>query len=197
MDRPATFFARPAVWREWLRKNHAKVNELWVGFYKTSSDKPSITWKESVDEALCYGWIDGLRQGIDAESYRIRFTPRKATSIWSKGNTARVAELEAEGRMTDAGRAAFAKRKESKSGVYSFERETPAELPADWQSRFEKKRKAWSFFSSQAPSYRRVAYHWVMSAKQDATRLRRFEQLLADSEAELRVAPLRPRQRPA
>jgi uncharacterized protein YdeI (YjbR/CyaY-like superfamily) len=192
LNRPATFFTKPAAWRAWLEKNHGRKTELWVGFHKTSTGKPSITWKESVDEALCFGWIDGLRQGIDDASYRIRFTPRKATSIWSKLNIARVAELEAEGRMTDAGRAAFANRKEAKSGVYSFERDKPAELPVEWQSRFEKKKKAWTFFSSQAPSYRRVAYHWVMSAKRDPTRLRRFEQLLADSDAALRVKPLRP-----
>jgi uncharacterized protein YdeI (YjbR/CyaY-like superfamily) len=197
VDRPATFFAKPSAWRAWLRKNHAKATELWVGFHKTRTGKPSLTWKESVDEALCFGWIDGLRQGIDDGSYRIRFTPRKATSIWSKANIARVAELEAEGRMTEAGRAAFAKRKEAKSGVYSFERESPAELPPEWQSRFEKKKKAWSFFSAQAPSYRRVAYHWVTSAKQEATRLRRFELLLADSEAGLRVGPHRPTKRSA
>lgn len=191
MERPATFFAKPSAWRAWLEKNHAKKDELWVGFYKTSTKKPSITWKESVDAALCFGWIDGRRQGIDEASYRIRFTPRKATSIWSKINIARVAELEAQGLMTDAGRAAFAKRKEAKSGVYSFERDKPAELPPDWQLRFEKTKKAWSWFSTQAPSYRKVAYHWVVSAKQEATRLRRFEQLLLDSANGLRVAPLR------
>lgn len=187
----ATFFAKPAAWRKWLAAHHAKETELWVGFHKTSTKKPSITWKESVDEALCYGWIDGRRQGIDEESYRIRFTPRKATSIWSKANIARVAELEAEGRMTDAGRAAFAKRKESKSGVYSFERDEPAALPPAWLARFKKLKAAWAWFSTQAPSYQRVAFHYVISPKQEATRERRFEELLRDSEAGLRVKPLR------
>ena len=96
-ERTATFFRNPTLWRKWLEKNHAKHTELWVGFHKTSTGKPSITWKESVDEALCFGWIDGLRQGIDEDAYRIRFTPRKATSIWSKVNIARIGALEAEG----------------------------------------------------------------------------------------------------
>lgn len=187
----ATFFSTPADWRRWLLKHHAAAAELWVGFHKTKSGKPSITWPESVDEALCFGWIDGLRMGIDETSYRIRFTPRKATSIWSNVNVRRVAELEAAGRMTDAGRAAFARRKDSKSGVYGHERAAPATLPPAWQARFEKKTKAWAFFEAEAPSYRRVAYHWVMSAKQEATRERRFEQLVADSAAGQRVKPLR------
>lgn len=187
----ATFFDKPSAWRKWLEKHHATETELWVGFWKAGTKKPSITWKESVDEALCFGWIDGRRQGIDAESYRIRFTPRKATSIWSKINVARVAELEAEGRMRDAGRAAFAKRKEAKSGVYSFERESPAELPPAWLKRFKAAKAAWTWFSGQAPSYQRVAFHWVVSAKQEETRSRRFEELLADSANELRVKPLR------
>lgn len=186
----ATFFATPAAWRRWLEKNHEKRAELWVGFYKTKSGKPSITWPQSVDEALCFGWIDGLRQGTGEDSYRIRFTPRKATSIWSKVNIARVEALEAEGRMTDAGRAAFARRKDSRSGVYGHERDKPAELPPEWRARFEKKKRAWSFFQSQPPGYQRIAIHWVMVAKREETRSRRFDQLLADSLAQRRIGVL-------
>ncbi|MBX3228432.1 MAG: YdeI/OmpD-associated family protein [Labilithrix sp.] len=187
----ATFFATPAAFRRWLAKNHAKATELWVGFHKKGTGKPSITWPESVDESLCYGWIDGLRQSIDEDAYRIRFTPRKPTSIWSKVNIARVAALEAEGRMTVAGRAAFARRSEEKSAVYAYEREH-ATLTKEMQARFEKNEKAWSFFSSQPPSYRRVALYWVTSAKKEETRARRFAQLLTDSASGRRIAQLTP-----
>lgn len=175
------FFPNPAAWRRWLARNHVTAKEQWVGFYKTHTGKPSITWPESVDEALCYGWIDGLRKSIDETAYKIRFTPRKPTSIWSAVNIARVDELTKLGRMAAAGLAAFAKRKHEKSGVYGYERKKDAELEPAWQLRFERNKKAWTWFSTQAPWYRRIAYHWVMSAKKEETRLRRFEQLLSDS----------------
>ena len=172
------FFPTPAVWRRWLARYHDRKTELWVGFYKTKSGKPSITWPESVDEALCFGWIDGLRKSIDETAYKIRFTPRKPTSIWSAVNTKRVAELTEQGKMEPAGLAAFGKRTEAKSGVYSFERAAPAELTSELQRRFEKNAKAWTWFQTQAPWYRRTAIHLVMSAKKEETRLRRFEELL-------------------
>jgi uncharacterized protein YdeI (YjbR/CyaY-like superfamily) len=185
------FFATPEAWRRWLEKNHAKHDELWVGFHKRGTGKKSITWPEAVDEALCYGWIDGLRKSIDAEAYRIRFTPRKATSTWSSVNVRRIAELEKLGKMTDAGRAAFAKRREAKTGIYGHERTKAAELEPGWQARLEKDKKAWTYFQGEAPWYRRIAYHWVMSAKKEETRLRRFEQLLADSSKQQRIGPIR------
>lgn len=171
-------------------KNHAKATELWVGYYKMSSKRPSITWPESVDEALCFGWIDGLRKSIDEESYKIRFTPRKKTSIWSAVNVARVAELEKLGKMTEAGRVAFSHRRDDRTGIYGHDRKTEAALPATWQAKLEKDRVAWAWFSARAPSYRRTAIHWVMSAKQEATRERRFEELLSASRRGTTVKPL-------
>jgi uncharacterized protein YdeI (YjbR/CyaY-like superfamily) len=185
------FFKTPAEWRTWLSKNHDRVDELDVGFYKTSTGKPSITWKESVDEALCFGWIDGRRTGIDDETYKIRFTPRRAGSNWSAINIARVKELEELGLMHDAGRAAFAKRQDEKSSVYSYEQRKNPELSPEELKRFRAKKKAWAYFSEQAPSYRRAVTHWVISAKKAETRERRLETLIADSESEQWIKPMR------
>ncbi len=185
------FFASPDGFREWLEAHHAQASELLVGFYKRSSGKPSITWPESVDEALCFGWIDGVRKSLSDEAYTIRFTPRKATSIWSTVNVARVAALETAGKMTDAGRRAFALRRPERTGVYSFERAAAAALSSADERKLRANAAAAAFFDAQAPWYRRTAAHWVISAKREETRARRLERLILDSAQGLLVGPLR------
>jgi uncharacterized protein YdeI (YjbR/CyaY-like superfamily) len=175
------FFKTPADFRAWLVKHHATAPELLVGFYKKGSGKPSITWPESVDEALCVGWIDGIRRRIDDESYSIRFTPRRPGSIWSAVNTKRVAVLMRERRMLAAGVAAFEARDAKKTAIYSYERET-ATFPPAFEQRFRANAKAWTHFSAAAPSYRRLAAYWVTTAKQEATRERRLASLIASWE---------------
>jgi uncharacterized protein YdeI (YjbR/CyaY-like superfamily) len=183
------FFPTPADFRKWLEANHDTVPELLVGFYKKGSGRPSITWPESVDEALCFGWIDGVRRRIDDESYSIRFTPRRARSIWSLVNTKRVAELTRLGRMHAAGLRAFEARDPKRSGVYSFEqRQKDMTLAAEYATKLEANKKAWAFFQSQAPYYRRMASLWVMSAKKEETRLRRLATLIDDSAHGRRIA---------
>lgn len=189
MATSATYFKTPAAFRAWLLAHHQRETELLVGFYKTKTGRPSITWPESVDEALCFGWIDGVRRSLGEEAYTIRFTPRKPTSIWSAVNVARVAELTKQGRMSAAGQLAFEKRRPERTAIYGHERETPAELEPAWQAQLEAHPKAWAFFQSLAPSYRRIAIHWVMSAKRPETRQRRFEQFLAASSDGERVGP--------
>jgi uncharacterized protein YdeI (YjbR/CyaY-like superfamily) len=184
-----TFFSDPSKFRKWLEKNHDKEQELLVGFYKKGSGKPSITWPESVDEALCFGWIDGVRKSIDDESYTIRFTPRKPGSIWSVVNIGKVKELTKKGLMHPAGLAAFEKRKEHKSAVYSFEQKEIS--LGDYEKQLKANKKAWSFWTAQPPSYRKAASWWVISAKQETTRLKRLSTLIADCEAGQRIAPLR------
>jgi uncharacterized protein YdeI (YjbR/CyaY-like superfamily) len=190
--RPAkpTFFATPAQFRAWLLAHHATKKELLVGFYKKGSGKPSINWPESVDEALCFGWIDGVRRSLGADAYTIRFTPRKPTSIWSAINVAKVAELTKLGKMRDAGQRAFALRTAEKTGVYSFERNQAARLTPRQEKTLRANAKAAAFFDAQPPGYRRVALHWVISAKQEETRARRLAQLIADSAAQRRIGPL-------
>ncbi|MGH7472234.1 MAG: YdeI/OmpD-associated family protein [Longimicrobiales bacterium] len=188
----ATFFASPAVFRRWLQRHHATETELWVGFRKRASGLPSITWPESVDQALCFGWIDGLRKSIDADNYKIRFTPRKPKSIWSAINTKRAQELIEQGLMQPAGATVFRNRDVNKSNQYSFEREQ-VELDAAQSKLFQANRRAWAFFQEQPPSYRRTALWWVISAKQEATRRRRLATLMADSEAGLRLSSMRGR----
>jgi len=185
-----TFFATPAEFRAWFEANHASEKELLVGFYKRGSGTPSISWPESVDEALCFGWIDGVRKSIDEDAYTIRFTPRKPTSIWSAINVAKVAALEKLGRMTAAGRRAFEKRTPERTGVYSFERSAAAELNADEERALRANAKAASFFDAQPPGYRRTATHWVISAKRAETRKRRFEHLLSQSARGRTIGPL-------
>jgi uncharacterized protein YdeI (YjbR/CyaY-like superfamily) len=185
-----TFFATPAAFRAWLERHHADERELLVGFYKKGSGRPSLTWPESVDEALCFGWIDGVRRSIDADSYSIRFTPRQKRSIWSAVNIKRAEELIAEGRMTAAGRAALAARTEDRSRVYSHERRAAPELDPAQQARFEANAAAWEWFQGRPPSYRRQALHWVTSAKRPETRDRRLATLIADSAAGRTVKPL-------
>lgn len=185
-----TFFATPAKLRAWLEAHHEVKTELLVGFYKKSSGKPSITWPESVDEALCFGWIDGVRKTLGDDAYTIRFTPRKRTSIWSAVNVKRVAALTKLGRMTPAGLRAFEARKPEKTGIYSFEHKTPPRLEAAQEKILRANAKAAAFFDAQAPWYRRTATHWVVSAKRAETRERRLAQLVADSAAGRTIRPL-------
>jgi uncharacterized protein YdeI (YjbR/CyaY-like superfamily) len=185
-----TFFATPGELRAWFEANHQSARELLVGFYKRGSGKRSITWPESVDEALCFGWIDGVRKSIDEDAYTIRFTPRKPTSIWSAINVATVAALETLGRMTPAGRRAFEARTPERTGVYSFERTTAAVLNPDEEQRLRADAKAAQFFDAQPPWYRRTSTHWVISAKREATRRRRLDQLIADSAQGRTIASL-------
>jgi uncharacterized protein YdeI (YjbR/CyaY-like superfamily) len=174
------FFAKQSDFRKWLQKNHKKETELLVGFYKVDSGKPSITWSQSVDEALCFGWIDGVRKSIDKDSYQIRFTQRKPTSIWSAINIKKIEELIKKGLMQPAGLASFEKRVESRSKIYSYEKE-PAELTQSFKKLFKTNKKAWDYFQALAPSYKKVSIHWVMRAKQEATRLKRLKELIANS----------------
>ncbi len=190
VNRP-TFFRTPAAFRRWLEAHHASARELWVGFYRKGTGRPSITWPESVDEALCFGWIDGVRKKLDEESYEIRFTPRNSRSGWSTVNTRRIQELIREGRVQPAGLRAYDARDRVKSGVYSFEQRTQAKLGPDAEKRFKANKKAWTFFQSQPPGYRRIVTWWVVSAKKDDTRARRLETLIADSEAGRRIGLLR------
>jgi uncharacterized protein YdeI (YjbR/CyaY-like superfamily) len=175
-----TFFPTPAAFRKWLETNHPSATELLVGFYKKDSGKPSITWPESVDQALCFGWIDGVRRRIDDVSYSIRFTPRKQISNWSAINIARVAELTRLGLMRPAGLRAFEQRREDKPAIYAYENALRTLDPAD-EKTFRANRKAWKFFNAQAPSYRRVCIYWVTSAKKVETRARRLATLISDS----------------
>jgi uncharacterized protein YdeI (YjbR/CyaY-like superfamily) len=184
------FFPTAAQFRAWLAANHATERELVVGLYKKSSGKPSLTWPESVDEALCFGWIDGIRRNVGADAYSIRFTPRKPTSIWSAINVARVKELTKLGKMRPSGFRAFAARTPERTGVYSFERYGAAKLAPEQVERFAKNRNAHAFFEAQPPGYRRTAIHWVISAKRPETRDRRLAQLIADSAAGRRIALL-------
>ena len=185
------FFPTPSEFRAWLEKYHASQQELWVGFYKKSSGKPSITWAESVDEALCFGWIDGLRKSVDEVSYAIRFTPRKPRSIWSAINIKRAQELQAAERMSAAGLEAFAKRSDDRSAVYSYEQRKSAKLAAADEKKFRANQAAWSFFQSQPPSYRRIASYWVASAKKEETRARRLGILIECSARGESIGPLK------
>jgi uncharacterized protein YdeI (YjbR/CyaY-like superfamily) len=175
----ATFFAQPTQFREWLREHHATASELLVGFYKRDSGKPSISWPESVDQALAFGWIDGVRKRIDDESYTIRFTPRRASSIWSAVNIKRVGELDALGLMEPAGLAAFERRSGAKSAIYAYEQDGTAQLSADHQRVLDAHPAARRFFDAQAPWYRRRAIHRVVSAKKELTQRKRLDSMIA------------------
>ena len=174
----ARFFATPAQFRSWLAKHHKSSGELLVGFYKKGSGKPSITWPESVDEALCVGWIDGVRRRLDDEAYTIRFTPRRKGSIWSAVNIKRARELAKAGLMRPAGLAAFDKRDEKKSAIYSYEQRTTTEFDPAYEKKFRANQKAWAFFEAQPLWYQRQMRYYVMSAKNDATRLRRLGSMI-------------------
>jgi uncharacterized protein YdeI (YjbR/CyaY-like superfamily) len=184
------FFATPDEFRQWLEKNHKDFSEQWVGFYKVKSGLPSITWSQSVDEALCYGWIDGLRKSIDEKSYKIRFTPRKPKSIWSAVNIQKIAELTKLGKMKPAGMEAFKKLEAKKSKVYSFEQENIS-LDIAFEKEIKANKKAWAYFQALPPSAKKPSIHWVMSAKREDTQLRRLETLIQCSEEGLRIPLLR------
>jgi uncharacterized protein YdeI (YjbR/CyaY-like superfamily) len=172
--------------RRWLEKNHDKTQELWIGFNRKDSAKGGITYPEALDEALCYGWIDGIRKKLDDTSFTIRFTPRKKNSIWSNVNVRHVARLEKDGRMMPPGLAAFNAKDEKRAGVYSFERDV-AELEPAMQTRFKKNPRAWKYFESQPPYYRRIAAWYVISAKKEETRERRLSDLIMRSARESRL----------
>jgi uncharacterized protein YdeI (YjbR/CyaY-like superfamily) len=187
-----TFFATPEDFRAWLEAHHHTETELLVGFHKKGSGRPSITWPESVDQALCFGWIDGVRRRIDDDSYSIRFTPRKQRSTWSAVNIARVGELTELGLMHPAGVAAFERRSDDRTAIYAYEQRNAAKLDAEQQRRFEANPEAWTWFQAQPAGYRRTASYWVISAKRPQTRERRLEQLIADSAAGRTIRSLTP-----
>ncbi|HST30847.1 MAG TPA: YdeI/OmpD-associated family protein [Chthoniobacterales bacterium] len=175
-----TFFRTPSDFGKWLGQNHRTAGELWVGFYRKGSGKPSVTWPESVDEALCFGWIDGIRKRVDEVSYTIRFTPRRHGSIWSAINIKRAQELKKQKRIRTAGLKAFAARVESRSGIYSYE-QRPIELPERYAKLVKKNKTAWTFFRAQPPSYRKMISWWIVSAKKAETRSQRMARLIAAS----------------
>lgn len=179
MDEPTLFFSSPDAFYQWLEQHHQHEAVIWVGYYKKHTGIPSLTWPESVDQALCFGWIDGLRRSVDADRYKIRFTPRKPTSIWSDVNVRRYAELLQENRIQPAGIAAYARKKNTHSGLYSFE-QNPEQivLPEEFERQFKSRKTAWSFFQQSAPSIRKASIWWVVSAKQETTRLRRLTELI-------------------
>ena len=177
----ATFFATPADFRAWLAEHHETADELWVGFHKKATGRPSITWPEAVDEALCVGWIDGLRRSLGDESYMIRFTPRKPRSTWSAVNIARAEELVAQGRMQPAGLAAFEARSDDNSAIYAYEQRHAARLEPEQEREFRANEQAWEYFESRRPSYRKSAIWWVVSAKREETRAKRLRTLIEDS----------------
>lgn len=185
-----TYFESPAAFRIWLKANHTKAAELWLGYHKKGSGEPSITWPESVDEALCFGWIDGVRKRVDERRYTIRFTPRKPDSIWSTVNIRRAQALIEAGRMQPPGLKAFESRREDLTRRYSFEQQPDFKLDAAYERRLRAQPAAWTFFQAQPPWYRRTASWWIMSAKKEATRLKRLEQLIADSVQGRTVPPL-------
>jgi uncharacterized protein YdeI (YjbR/CyaY-like superfamily) len=189
-----TYFRTPAAFRAWLDKHAETTSELWVGFYKKDSGKPSLTWPESVDQALCFGWIDGIRKRVDEASYTIRFTPRKPQSTWSAINIRRAQALIEAGAMRPAGRRAFEARRENRSGIYSYE-QRGSQLPEPYAGQLKKNKAAWSFFQAQPPYYRKVAGWWVVSAKKEETRSKRLAQLIRDSAAGRRIAPMETRTR--
>ena len=186
----AIFFTSPAELRAWLEENHETASELWIGCYKKGTGRRSLAWGEIVDEALCFGWIDGKVQRIDEERYRQRLTPRRRNSNWSAVNVAKMAELRAQGRMTPAGESAFAARREDKTAVYSYERRHEVEFEAEQEATFRANKRAWKWFEAQSPSYRAMATFWVVSAKRPDTRARRLGTLIECSAEGRRVPPL-------
>jgi len=184
------FFPSQLDFRDWLEHNHDSAKEVYVGFYKKGSGKQNMTWSQSVDQALCYGWIDGVRKSIDSESYHIRFTPRKPNSTWSTININKVEELTRQGLMKPSGIASFALRKEDKSGIYTYEQQEGVKLSDDFETKFRANAKAWAFFQSLPPSYHKPAIKWVMSAKQEATRIKRLNELINDSETGRKIRAL-------
>ena len=180
------YFQDQNEFRKWLEKNHRKESEIIVGYYKAGTGKPCMTWSQSVDQAICFGWIDGIRRSIDKERYSIRFTPRRLTSIWSNVNIKKVGELKKKGLMKKPGLEAFNNRKDSKSGVYSFEKEI-TKLDDNFERLFKANKIAWDFFVKQAPSYQKTRSHWIMSAKQETTKITRLNKLIMASENQNRL----------
>ena len=190
MAEDAIFFETPAELRAWLEEHHATASELWLGIYKKASGRRSLTWSEIVDEALCFGWIDGKAQRLDEHRYRQRLTPRRPNSNWSAVNIAKVAALREQGRMAPAGEAAFAARRADRPGVYSYERRHEAAFDAEQEAAFRGNAAAWEWFAAQSPSYRTLATFWVVSAKRPAARARRLATLIECSAERRRVPPL-------
>jgi uncharacterized protein YdeI (YjbR/CyaY-like superfamily) len=186
------FFDSPEKFRTWLDHHHRSERELLVGFHKKASGKPSLTWPESVDEALSFGWIDGVRKSYNATSYTIRFTPRRPGSVWSAVNIRRARALIRQGRMRPDGKKAFAARRENRAGVYSYE-QRPIDLEPPYSTQLRKHPGAWTFFHAQPPSYRKAVTWWILSAKKEETRRKRMRELIACSENNLLIPPLRRR----
>jgi uncharacterized protein YdeI (YjbR/CyaY-like superfamily) len=186
------FFPTPSDFRAWLEAHHDKLSELLVGLYKKSSGKPSITWPESVQVALCFGWIDGVRKSIDETSYTIRFTPRKPTSTWSSININLVRKLTKQGLMHPAGLKAFAARSEEKSSIYSYEQRKSARFSREQEKQLRANKPAWEFFRSQAPWYQRACTYWVIAAKREETKLKRLSELISHSQNRRTIARLTP-----
>jgi uncharacterized protein YdeI (YjbR/CyaY-like superfamily) len=174
-----TYFPTAADFRRWLKANHERAPELLVGFWKKGTGKPSIDWPQARDQALCFGWIDGIRKSLGDDAYTIRFTPRRKGSIWSKVNVDRFAALQAEGQMTPAGERAYEENK-GKSGLYAYERELTA-LSTEDEAHFRQHQKAWADWEGRPPSYRKTVLHWVTSAKKPETRAKRLEILIESS----------------
>ncbi len=193
----AIYFSSPGEFRAWLEQHHESETELLVGYWKKATGKPSLTWSQAVDEALCFGWIDGVVKGVDDERHVQRFTPRKPTSNWSAINIAKVEQLRAEGRMRPAGEAAFARRREDRSAIYAYEQRSDPVLEPEHEARFKANAAAWEYFMSRPPSYRKPALWWVVSAKKPETRERRIATLIEDSAAGRPIAQLAPRKRTA
>lgn len=188
------FFSTPEKFREWLERNHASSTELLLGFHKKSSGKKSITYPEALDEALCYGWIDGVRKNLDETSYTIRFTPRKPRSIWSLVNVRHVERLTKEERMRPAGIEAYERRDPKRTGIYAFENR-PREFSPELEKAFRKNKTAWNFFEAQPTGYKRVIVFWIMEAKKEETRMKRFNKLIDLSEQGLRLGLLQPKKK--
>jgi uncharacterized protein YdeI (YjbR/CyaY-like superfamily) len=184
-----TFFKSANECRRWLERNHDKAPELWFGFYKKNSGKRGITYREALDEALCFGWIDGVKKTVDEDSYTYRFTPRKPKSVWSVINTKRAEELRKLGRMAEPGLKAFAARDPKRSGIYSFENR-PRKLSPDLEKKFKANKEAWEFFLSTPAGYQRLMCFWIMGAKKGETRLNRLARLIKASEKKERVGIL-------
>ena len=183
-----TFFENAAAFRAWLAENAATASELLVGFHKVGTGRPCMSWSESVDEALCFGWIDGVRRGVDKDTYTIRFTPRKPSSVWSVVNIAKMDKLRAQGKMLPPGEAAFARRSEAKSGIYSHEREDLPALSKEETTRFRRNKAAWAYFETVPPSYRKRVLHWITGAKKEETRAGRLARLIEACAAGKRLA---------
>jgi uncharacterized protein YdeI (YjbR/CyaY-like superfamily) len=190
------YFESPAELRDWLHANHQTATELWVGQYRKAAGRPTVTWSEVVDEALCVGWIDGVRYSVNGERFTQRLTPRRKGSNWSAVNIAKVKELTDQGRMRPAGLAAFEARSEARSAVYSYEQRHLAMLDAEEETSFRANEAAWDWFNARPPSYRNAATYWVVSAKRPETRTKRLATLIEDSAAGRTVKPLTPRKAP-